>query len=113
MKRGLALVLAAPLLMAQAKPALVPDVSARAIEIMYSFTVCNPRDNAFSVGYFLLQPTSPANVTVACLNNVPPADVTDVTASDNCDSVDVSFVTDVINLLTGKISQPVEPKPTK
>ncbi|WP_298671252.1 TIGR02186 family protein [uncultured Sphingomonas sp.] len=39
MKRaGLALALAAPLMMAQAKPVLVPDVSQREIEIAYSFT---------------------------------------------------------------------------
>ena len=38
MKRLLLLALAAPLLMAQAKPALVPDVSQRDIEIAYSFT---------------------------------------------------------------------------
>ena len=39
MKRGVAgLTLLAPLLMAQAKPVLVPDVSQRDIEIAYSFT---------------------------------------------------------------------------
>lgn len=38
MKRRLAMVLIAPLLMAQAKPVLVPDVSQRDIEIAYSFT---------------------------------------------------------------------------
>lgn len=32
------LALAAPLLLAQAKPTLVPDVSQREIEIIYSFT---------------------------------------------------------------------------
>ena len=37
MRRG-ALLLLAPLLMAQAKPVLVPDVSARAVEIRYSFS---------------------------------------------------------------------------
>jgi len=35
---ALALALAAPLLLAQAKPVLVPDVSQRSIEIVYSFT---------------------------------------------------------------------------
>lgn len=38
MKRAALLLLAAPLLMAQAKPKLVPDVSQRRIEIIYSFT---------------------------------------------------------------------------
>ncbi len=38
MTRGLLVVLLAPLLMAQAKPVLVPDVSQRNIEIAYSFT---------------------------------------------------------------------------
>ena len=38
MKRALLLLAAAPLLMAQAKPVLVPDISARSIEIRYSFT---------------------------------------------------------------------------
>ncbi len=38
MRRTLALIAAAPLLMAQAKPVLVPDVSQRNIEIAYSFT---------------------------------------------------------------------------
>ncbi len=38
MKRALALLLALPLLMGQAKPVLVPDVSQRNIEIAYSFT---------------------------------------------------------------------------
>ncbi len=38
MKRTLALLLALPLLMGQAKPVLVPDVSQRNIEIAYSFT---------------------------------------------------------------------------
>jgi len=37
-RRTLALIAAAPLLMAQAKPVLVPDVSQRNIEIAYSFT---------------------------------------------------------------------------
>ena len=36
--RRLALLLAAPLLLAASKPVLVPDVSARSIEIRYSFT---------------------------------------------------------------------------
>ena len=36
--RALALLLAAPLLLAQAKPRLVPDVSETDIEIVYSFT---------------------------------------------------------------------------
>ena len=36
--KGYALAIAAPLLMAQAKPVLVPDVSQRDIEIVYSFT---------------------------------------------------------------------------
>lgn len=36
--RSLSLVAAAPLLMAQAKPVLVPDVSQRDVEIAYSFT---------------------------------------------------------------------------
>ena len=35
---GLALLLAAPLLMGQAKPVLVPDVSQRQVDIAYSFT---------------------------------------------------------------------------
>jgi len=35
---GLALLLAAPLLMSQAKPVLVPDVSQRQVDIAYSFT---------------------------------------------------------------------------
>ena len=38
MKPGAPLLLLAPLLMAQAKPVLVPDVSQRNIEIAYSFT---------------------------------------------------------------------------
>lgn len=38
MKRALALLIALPLLMGQAKPVLVPDVSQRNIEIAYSFT---------------------------------------------------------------------------
>ena len=38
MKRALALLAALPLLMGQAKPVLVPDVSQRDIEIAYSFT---------------------------------------------------------------------------
>ena len=38
MKRALALLAALPLLMGQAKPVLVPDVSQRSIEIAYSFT---------------------------------------------------------------------------
>ncbi|MFA6123413.1 MAG: TIGR02186 family protein [Sphingomonas sp.] len=38
MKRGWIAVLLAPLLMAQSKPVLVPDVSQRDIEIQYSFT---------------------------------------------------------------------------
>ncbi len=38
MKRALLLAALAPLLMAQAKPVLVPDISARSIEIRYSFT---------------------------------------------------------------------------
>ena len=38
MKRGLILLALTPLLMAQAEPKLVPDISARSIEIRYSFT---------------------------------------------------------------------------
>ena len=38
MKRALGLVLIAPLLLGQAKPVLIPDVSQRDIEIAYSFT---------------------------------------------------------------------------
>ena len=38
MKRAFALVALAPLLMAQAEPKLVPDISSRSIEIRYSFT---------------------------------------------------------------------------
>lgn len=38
MKRRFGLIAAAPLMMAQAKPVLVPDVSQRSIEIAYSFT---------------------------------------------------------------------------
>lgn len=38
MKRGLLAVALAPLLMAQSKPVLVPDVSQRSIDIQYSFT---------------------------------------------------------------------------
>ena len=38
MRRAALLLLLAPLLMAQAKPVLVPDVSARAVEIRYSFS---------------------------------------------------------------------------
>jgi len=38
MKRALALLALAPLLMAQAKPVLVPDISSRSIQIQYSFT---------------------------------------------------------------------------
>lgn len=38
MKRALALLGLAPLVMAQAKPVLVPDISARSVEIRYSFT---------------------------------------------------------------------------
>lgn len=38
MRRGILLLLLAPLLMAQAKPMLVPDVSQREIDIVYSFT---------------------------------------------------------------------------
>ena len=38
MRRTLLLVALAPLLMAQAEPKLVPDISARSIEIRYSFT---------------------------------------------------------------------------
>lgn len=38
MKRGLILLALAPLIMAQAKPVLVPDISSRSIEIRYSFT---------------------------------------------------------------------------
>ncbi|WP_448662435.1 TIGR02186 family protein [Sphingomonas sp. CJ20] len=38
MRRAAALALVAPLVMGQAKPVLVPDVSQRAIEIAYSFT---------------------------------------------------------------------------
>ncbi|MDQ3144044.1 MAG: TIGR02186 family protein [Pseudomonadota bacterium] len=38
MKRALALVALAPLLLGQAEPVLVPDVSARSIEIRYSFS---------------------------------------------------------------------------
>jgi uncharacterized protein (TIGR02186 family) len=38
MKRGLILLGVAPLLMAQSEPKLVPDISARSIEIRYSFT---------------------------------------------------------------------------
>lgn len=38
MKRGLILLGIAPLLMAQSEPKLVPDISARSIEIRYSFT---------------------------------------------------------------------------
>ena len=41
MRRGRIAVLLAPLLMAQAKPVLVPDVSQRDIEIQYSFTGAN------------------------------------------------------------------------
>ncbi|HXG80619.1 MAG TPA: TIGR02186 family protein [Sphingomicrobium sp.] len=37
-RRALILLAAAPLLMAQAQPRLVPDISARSIEIRYSFT---------------------------------------------------------------------------
>jgi uncharacterized protein (TIGR02186 family) len=40
-RRGWIAVLLAPLLMAQAKPVLVPDVSQRDIEIQYSFTGAN------------------------------------------------------------------------
>ena len=38
MKRHLVLVGLAPLLMAQSQPRLVPDISARSIQIRYSFT---------------------------------------------------------------------------
>ena len=38
MKRALLIAGLAPLLMAQAEPRLVPDISARSIEIRYSFT---------------------------------------------------------------------------
>ena len=38
MRRALILLALAPLLMAQAKPVLVPDISARSVEIRYSFT---------------------------------------------------------------------------
>lgn len=38
MKRTLALAALAPLLMAQGKPVLVPDISSRSIQIQYSFT---------------------------------------------------------------------------
>nr|WP_037498853.1 TIGR02186 family protein [Sphingomonas jaspsi] len=38
MKRALIVLAAAPLLMAQAQPVLVPDISARSIQIKYSFT---------------------------------------------------------------------------
>lgn len=38
MRRALLLLAVAPLLMAQAEPKLVPDISARSIEIRYSFT---------------------------------------------------------------------------
>ena len=38
MRRGLLLIGLAPLLMGQAKPVLVPDISARSVEIRYSFT---------------------------------------------------------------------------
>ena len=38
MRRGLLLLALSPLLMAQAEPKLVPDISARSIEIRYSFT---------------------------------------------------------------------------
>lgn len=37
-------------------------------EVKYTFTVCNPIDAAFSVGYILLQPVSPNGVTIT-----PPA----------------------------------------
>lgn len=37
-------------------------------EVQYTFTVCNPNDAAFSVGYILLQPVSPTGVTIT-----PPA----------------------------------------
>ena len=38
MKRSLLLAALAPMLMAQAKPTLVPDISARSIQIRYSFS---------------------------------------------------------------------------
>ena len=40
--------------------------------------------------------TCPAPVTVQCASNVPPANVASVTASDNCGTVTVSFVGDVV-----------------
>ena len=40
--------------------------------------------------------TCPAPVTVQCASNVPPANVASVTATDNCGTVTVSFVGDVV-----------------
>ena len=55
MRRALVLLAIAPLLLAQAEPKLVPDISARSIEIRYSFSgaqlliedSANPADRLF------------------------------------------------------------------
>ena len=71
MRRG-AILLLAPLLMAQAKPVLVPDVSARAVEIRYSFSgaqlllfgaILYPRGRA---------PARPADIVVVLRGPVQP-----------------------------------------
>lgn len=72
MKRGWILVLLAPLLLGQAKPVLVPDVSQRDIEIIYSFTgaelllfgaILYPRGRA---------PERPADIAVVVKGPVEP-----------------------------------------
>jgi uncharacterized protein (TIGR02186 family) len=71
-RRGLLLALAAPLLLGQAKPVLVPDVSQRDIEIVYSFTgaelllfgaILYPRGRA---------PDRPADIAVVVKGPVEP-----------------------------------------
>ena len=72
MKRHLVLVGLAPLLMAQSQPRLVPDISARSIEIRYSFTGAQ----LLLFGAILYPggrvPSDPANVIVVLKGPVQP-----------------------------------------
>ena len=72
MKRAFLLAALSPLLMAQAEPRLVPDISARSVEIRYSFTGAQ----LLLFGAILYPggrvPTKPANVIVVLKGPVEP-----------------------------------------
>lgn len=72
MRRAAFLALLSPLLMAQAQPRLVPDISARSVEIRYSFTGAQ----LLLFGAILYPggrvPTKPANVIVVLKGPVEP-----------------------------------------